>query len=161
VSSAPQDASAPLRRNRSRQREAILHWVQESESHPTAADIHRALLPKSSALSLGTVYRNLEILVADGLVDEVPSAFGATRYDGNVSPHHHFNCDQCGQIFDVDLREPPGLRRRLEDEHGLRASRLRISFAGDCPACTEVRRSNSRLTQRINERTNRGGNEHG
>jgi Fe2+ or Zn2+ uptake regulation protein len=154
VSSAPQDSSAPPRRNRSRQREAILRWVQQSDSHPTAADIHRALLPKTSTLSLGTVYRNLEILVADGQVDEVPSAVGATRYDGNVSPHHHFNCDQCGQIFDVDLREPPGLTRRLEDEHGLQASRLRISFSGDCPACAETRHSNSRINKRTNKHLN-------
>ena len=157
---SPQDASATPRRNRSRQREAILHWVQQSDSHPTASEIHRALLPKSSALSLGTVYRNLEILVADGVVDEVPSAVGATRYDGNVLPHHHFNCDQCGQIFDVDLRELRklrGLTRRLEDEHGLHATRLRISFYGDCPACTKLERSKSRTNSCIKN----GGNKHG
>lgn len=137
VNPAPLDAAAAPRRNRSRQREAILDWVRQTDSHPTAAEIHRALVPKSSALSLGTVYRNLEILVADGVVDEVPSAVGATRYDGNVLPHHHFNCDLCGQIFDVDLPEPRGLARRLESEHGFRATRLRISFSGACPTCAE------------------------
>ncbi len=100
-------------------------------------------MPESSALSLGTVYRNLEILVADGLVDEVPSALGATRYDGNVSSHHHFNCDRCGEIFDVDLRESRGLTLRLEREHGLRATRLRISFFGDCPACANTEHGSS------------------
>ena len=90
-----------------------------------------------SALSLGTVYRNLEVLVAEGEIDEVPGSMGATRYDGNVEPHHHFNCERCGRILDVDLPLPRGLTRRLADDHGLRANRVRISFFGHCPDCTE------------------------
>jgi len=88
-------------------------------------------------LSLGTVYRNLEILVADGEVAEVSSAVGATRYDGNIKPHHHFSCDRCGRIFDIDLRGPRGMTRRLASEYGYQATRLQISFFGECPACAE------------------------
>jgi len=87
------------------------------------------------ALSLGTVYRNLEILVAEGSVDEVSSFQDAARYDGNVSPHHHFNCERCGQILDVEIPVPRGLAKRLVGSHGLRARRVRISFFGLCAAC--------------------------
>jgi len=95
-------------------------------------------LPELSALSLGTVYRNLEVLVADGEIEEVPSAVGATRYDGNVEPHHHFNCERCGRILDVDIPVPSGLTRRLARASGLRARRVQISFTGLCAACTET-----------------------
>jgi len=90
-----------------------------------------------SALSLGTVYRNLEILVESREVDEVPSAVGATRYDGNVEPHHHFNCEECGRIVDVEIPVSRGWTRRLERERGLRASRVRISFFGLCTTCAD------------------------
>ena len=133
--SAPPEAGATQRRHRSQQRERILEWLRGTDSHPTAAEIHRALAPHLPALSLATVYRNLEVLVAEGAIDEVPTAVGATRYDGNVEPHHHFNCDHCGRIVDVDLSVPRGLSTRLAGEYGLRSQRIRISFFGHCAEC--------------------------
>lgn len=128
-------AAAPTRRHRSRQRERILAWLRETDTHPTAAEIHDALRPRMQGLSLGTVYRNLDVLVAEGEIEEVPSALGATRYDGNVRPHHHFHCERCGRIVDLALPVPRGLTRRLEREQGLRASRVRISCFGLCATC--------------------------
>ena len=136
----PPDAGAVPRRHRSRQRDRIRRWIQQTDTHPTAAEIHEALRPEMEALSLGTVYRNLEVLVAEGEVDEVPCAVGATRYDGNVEPHHHFNCEACGRILDVEMPLPRGLARRLANEHGLRPSRVRIDFFGLCPTCAETAR---------------------
>lgn len=135
VNTPPVDRGAP-RRHRSRQRERILAWLRSTESHPTATEIHRALLPELPALSLGTVYRNLEVLVAEGVVDEVASSVGAARYDGNLDPHHHFDCERCGRIVDVELPVPRGLGRRLAVEQGLRARRIRISFSGLCSDCS-------------------------
>jgi Fur family peroxide stress response transcriptional regulator len=132
------------RRHRSRQRERILSWLRATDSHPTASQIHRALLPEMPELSLGTIYRNLEVLVAEGVVDEVASTGAATRYDGNVEPHHHFDCERCGRIFDVDLPVPRGLVKRLAEEVGLRASRVRISFVGACSDCDEEKKRRAR-----------------
>jgi Fur family peroxide stress response transcriptional regulator len=148
----PHEESTIPRRNRSRQRNSILNWIQQTDTHPTAAEIHEALLPESSTLSLGTVYRNLEILVAGGDVDEVPTSFGAMRYDGNVQPHHHFNCDRCGRILDVDLSVPRGLTRRLSSVHGLQSSRVRISFFGFCSLCTENSEENDSLLNNQSKR---------
>ena len=88
-----------------------------------------------AGLSLGTVYRNLEVLVADGDIHQVPSSKSATRYDGNLEPHHHFHCERCGQIVDIDLPVPRGLAKRLANDHGLRSTRVRISFFGLCSLC--------------------------
>jgi Fe2+ or Zn2+ uptake regulation protein len=123
-----------------------LQWLRATDQHPTAARVHEALRSEMPALSLGTVYRNLEILVAEGLVDEVPCSDGASRYDGNVEPHHHFNCESCGQILDVELPTPRGLRKRLAGSHGLHARRVRISFFGLCATCEDAQDA-STLTQ--------------
>ena len=63
----------------------------------------RCRLPR---VSLGTVYRNLRLLVAQGLVKELRTPH--TRFDGNLSEHHHFTCLACGRISDVagPLTEP-------------------------------------------------------
>jgi Fe2+ or Zn2+ uptake regulation protein len=125
------------RRHRTRQRERILGWLRATESHPTAAQIHSGLAGDFPGLSLGTVYRNLEVLAGQGQVKVVPSAAGAMRYDGNPEPHHHFICDACGRILDVPFGEPRGLRSRLERESDLRVRRVSIDFFGLCGHCED------------------------
>ena len=131
---SPPLAETP-RRHRTRQRECILGWLRATESHPTAAQIHSGLTDDFPGLSLGTVYRNLEVLVGQGQVKAVPSVAGAMRYDGNPHPHHHFICEVCGQILDVPFGEPRGLRSRLEREMNLRVRRVSIDFLGLCGDC--------------------------
>jgi len=122
------------RRHRTRQRERILEFLRASEDHPTAAQTHQALLGELPQLSLGTVYRNLEVLVSQGVVEEVPSA-GGTRYDGNPKPHHHFICERCGAIDDLHLVAPRSLAQKLRRARGRRAMRIKIDFFGHCEAC--------------------------
>ncbi|HXX48936.1 MAG TPA: transcriptional repressor [Myxococcota bacterium] len=122
------------RRHRTRQRERVLAFLRASEEHPTAAQTHQALLRELPSLSLGTVYRNLEVLVSEGVVEEVPSA-GGTRYDGNPKPHHHFICEHCGAIDDLHLVAPRSLAQKLRRARGRRASRIKIDFFGLCEAC--------------------------
>ena len=128
----------PTRRNRTRQRGRLLERLRSSDAHPTAADLHRALLSESPRLSLGTVYRNLEVLVAEGNALEVPVARGASRFDGNTDPHHHFVCDSCGAIRDVAVPLPRGFLARLRERERLDARRCRIDFYGLCPTCTDL-----------------------
>jgi Fe2+ or Zn2+ uptake regulation protein len=135
---APPRSSRPQRRNRSLQRERLLGWLRGTDSHPTAAEIHAALLPGSPRLSLATVYRNLEVLVADGVVAAVAGAGPALRYDANALAHHHFVCEACGRIRDLYGPRTRNLARRLAREQGLRAHRVRLDFYGTCPACTQA-----------------------
>jgi Fe2+ or Zn2+ uptake regulation protein len=133
VKSAPPEP-AP-RRHQTRQRARILEWLRSTDSHPTALLTHEALLRELPNLSLGTVYRNLEVLVSEGLIDEVPSAGGGVRYDGNPKPHHHFICESCGAIDDLHLQAPAELARKLRRARGRSARRIRIDFYGLCETC--------------------------
>jgi Fur family peroxide stress response transcriptional regulator len=88
-------------------------------------------------VSLGTVYRNLRLLVAEGLVKELSGPHA--RFDGNVSEHHHFTCLGCGRISDVDgpTTEPHSraLCGRVAADWGFSVTHHRIEFYGRCPGC--------------------------
>jgi Fur family peroxide stress response transcriptional regulator len=88
-------------------------------------------------VSLGTVYRNLRLLVAQGLVKELPGPHA--RFDGNVSEHHHFTCLTCGSISDVQgpATEPHSraLCGRVAAQSGFSVTHHRIEFYGRCLEC--------------------------
>ena len=136
VSTKPPDAGP--RRHHTRQRARILAWLRETDTHPTAGEVHAALVRELPSLSLGTVYRNLEVLVSERLVDEVHAAGGCVRYDGNPKPHHHFTCEACGAIEDLHLKAPAELARKLRRARGRIARRIRIEFFGLCEACESL-----------------------
>ncbi|HEV8440266.1 MAG TPA: transcriptional repressor [Methylomirabilota bacterium] len=91
-------------------RRVVLEVVRATEAHPTAETVHRMVRRRLPRVSLGTVYRNLRLLVAEGLVKELPGPHA--RFDGNTSEHHHFTCLGCGRIADVagPLTEPHSAR---------------------------------------------------
>ncbi len=113
----------------------MLAYLRDARCHPTAAQIHAALQLRIPALALATVYRNLEVLVAEGRVAEVATTSGPLRYDGNLEAHDHFDCEVCGQLLDVPAHSPVRALKRLAQHHGLRARRVQISFIGTCPDC--------------------------
>jgi len=66
---------------------------------------------------------------------EIPDTGGLRRFDGNTSTHHHFECEHCGSILDVELPLARGLRVLLEQRHGLVARQIRMHCQGLCPDC--------------------------
>ena len=121
-------------------RRVVLEMVRATESHPTAELVHRMVRRRLPRVSLGTVYRNLRLLVAQGLVKELPGPHA--RFDGNTSDHHHFTCLGCGRIVDVDgpLTEPHSraLCTRVAAQGGFSVTHHRIEFFGRCPACRKT-----------------------
>lgn len=85
----------------SRQREALLTEISGRKDHPTAEDLYQSLRIVMPNYSLGTVYRNLSELCANGYVMKIASVRGPERYDGCVTPHGHFTCIRCGKVYDL------------------------------------------------------------
>jgi len=131
--------NAPLSRyHRSSQREAILGLVRQAKSHPTAEAIYARLKHRYPRLSLGTVYRNLHILVLQGKIREIRFGSGRDRYDGHVEPHYHFVCRRCEELIDLDMP----IRSDLEPE-AARLGRFQIDehsvvFQGLCASCRQL-----------------------
>jgi Fe2+ or Zn2+ uptake regulation protein len=116
-------------------RRLILDAVRASAAHPSAAVVHARVRRRLPRVSLATVYRNLRLLAARGLLRERAEASGL-RFDGNTAPHDHFTCVVCGRIFDV----PPQARGavaapRVASTTGFEVLDHRIEFYGRCAGC--------------------------
>ena len=115
------------------QRLAVFRALLESESHPDADAIHKSLRGAYPTLSLGTVYKTLEMLVGLGLVREVGAPGSRKRFDANRHPHHHLWCTRCHRLRDVELDGaaavdlPKGLDFTVTD--------VTVQFNGICSDC--------------------------
>jgi Fur family peroxide stress response transcriptional regulator len=125
---------------RSRQREKILELLRGTGIHPTASWIYDKLKSEFPDLSLGTIYRNLNILMEQGLIRKID--FGSTfdRYDANTSQHYHFICERCGSISDLEIPIDDELNKRAELNTKYKVNRHRIEFYGLCDRCASENR---------------------
>jgi Fur family peroxide stress response transcriptional regulator len=115
----------------SRQREAVLHVVRNTDKHPTADWVYEQVRQVLPNVSLGTVYRNLNLLADEGLVQRVILDDGAVRFDGKTNQHHHFVCTKTGNIFDVDLALGEELLEKFNAQSGFKAKTYKIEFYGE------------------------------
>ena len=120
---------------RSKQRERILEILKNTRIHPTAGWIYNKLCQEYFDLSMGTVYRNLNILIEQGLVVKID--FGSTfdRFEANKTPHYHFICEQCGAIRDIDMPVDSSLDEKVSMLTPFKISNHRIKFYGICDEC--------------------------
>lgn len=118
----------------SRQRELILQQVRSRCDHPTAEEIHRSVLEQCPALSLGTVYRNLNNLADQGEILRVPVPGQPDRYDRTLPQHSHMFCSRCGRLVDIPLPEEK-LRKFLRRNIDLPIERHCLTLYGVCPDC--------------------------
>ncbi len=98
-------------------------------------------------LSLGTVYRNLDVLVSEGEIDELPSTGSLRRYHANLEQHNHFICEVCGVVQDITLPVPKQLKSSLRRNHRLSANRIRVDFFGLCVECGPSRGQRKHMTK--------------
>jgi Fur family ferric uptake transcriptional regulator len=129
-----------LRRN-TRQRQAILEVLRGMTSHPTAAELYNAVRKRLPRISLGTVYRNLEVLARLGLLRKLEFGGTETRFDGDLQEHYHVRCVECGRVADLhDLPFDPS-DLRVEGLGGYRILGHHLEYVGVCPACGTRMRS--------------------
>ncbi|MDR0377211.1 MAG: transcriptional repressor [Spirochaetaceae bacterium] len=128
-----------VERKHSKKRDAVLKAIRSTQSHPGAQWIYDTLKPVIPSLSLGTVYRNINVFLEEGSVVSVGVVGGEERFDGRVSPHPHLICCRCGKI--VDLPRPPDAGRPQETEadglpEGFVVDYRKTVYYGLCGECT-------------------------
>jgi Fur family peroxide stress response transcriptional regulator len=89
------------------QRYCVMAFLMEHPGHPTAAEIFEAVNRLDPRSSRATTYNNLRDLVEAGLVREVAVEGRAARFDARGLQHHHFICDRCGSVEDLEWYEVP------------------------------------------------------
>ena len=118
-----------------KQRSAILRYLQKVTCHPDAEKIYKKLRRKMPNLSLGTVYRNLRDLSANSQILEINTADGVSHFDGNITEHLHFICNCCGIIYDV-WKKYPWKNKNLPDIG--RVEKIECNFYGACAKCGQA-----------------------
>ncbi len=85
----------------SRQREVILEELRKVKSHPTAATLYKLVSKRLPKISMGTIYRNLDLLSKKGIIQKLEVGGSKARFDGDTDKHYHICCTECGKIDDV------------------------------------------------------------
>ena len=123
------------------QRYAVMAFLVEHTGHPTAAEIFEGVNRLDPRSSRATTYNNLRDLVQAGLVREVAMEGRAARFDAKGMRHHHFICDRCGSVEDMEWYEVPrprsgSLGKRIFHE-------CELIIRGLCTQCAPRRVSRS------------------
>lgn len=117
------------------QRQMILDEIRKTSIHPTADEVYEMVKKRMPRISLGTVYRNLEVLATQGMIRRLETVGNQKRFDGNPHPHHHVRCVRCGALEDVGIHPLPPLKEILYDSKGYEIQGFNLEFTGLCPKC--------------------------
>ena len=121
-----------------RKRDAILTYLQSTTAHPSAEMVYADLKQQIPDLSLGTVYRNLNLFKDQGLAITVGTVKGVERYDANTDAHVHFICEGCDDVIDLHQMEiPASFTEDVEKFIGCKVGTCNVSFTGTCKVCLE------------------------
>ena len=120
-----------------RQRALILSELRKCRSHPTADEIYSMVRVKMPHISLGTVYRNLELLAETNEVLKLEYAGFQKRFDGDIHDHQHVRCMRCGRVADVMAQvETPVVPENMSVP-GFTVISARVEFFGVCKDCRD------------------------
>jgi Fur family ferric uptake transcriptional regulator len=123
-----------------RQRQMILDLLRDDYSHPTASEVYQKVRERMPQISLGTVYRNLEILCKQGIIRKLELAGAQKRFDGTLSEHYHVRCLQCGQISDIKMEPITALEDKTRELCDYDIVGHRLEFIGVCPRCRKEKK---------------------
>ena len=121
-------------KNFSRQRETVKRVLCSTKSHPTAAWIYEEARKELPNISLGTVYRNLNLLGQEGVIRKLSFGDGNEHFDGDISSHSHFFCEGCGKIYDIAF-DATDLCKELSSKEKVDITWAACNFSGTCENC--------------------------
>ena len=121
----------------SKQRESIKNYLCFFFYDTSSYLIYTSIREEYPNISLGTIYRNLSLLVEIGEIQKITTD-GADRFDARVTPHNHFVCRRCGRVMDmmVPVDSPVIEANKLWD--GGEIHECRMEFYGICKDCKKT-----------------------
>jgi Fe2+ or Zn2+ uptake regulation protein len=109
--------------------------VAAAHDHPTAQAVFERARKRMPTISLGTVYRNLQLLAGKGLLLERKVDGRPARYEANRYRHYHICCLQCGALEDLSVSYQKALDQRVQRMVRYKLQEHRLEFFGICPRC--------------------------
>ena len=125
-----------------RKRNAILDYLRSTKAHPSAETVYAELKQQIPDLSMGTVYRNLNLFRQQGQASVIATVHGVERFDANTDPHVHFICSNCDAVSDLmQMQIPESLSSQAESQSGGKVEQCSLSFTGLCCQCAKTKNS--------------------
>lgn len=115
-------------------RRVIWEEIQGVTSHPTADELYEKVKKRLPRVSLGTVYRNLELLSRMGRIQKIEGG-PQKRFDPNTENHYHFRCRECGKVSDLTLEPVEEIDRAVRRLTGGEFDGYLLEVVGLCPSC--------------------------
>lgn len=119
------------------QRKTILEILRQANFHPSADEIYMMIRERLPRISLGTVYRNLEVLSESGLIQKLELGGTIKRFDWNPEKHYHIRCLICGRVDDAPIAPFNKLENELYEVTVFTIIGHRLEFEGHCPSCAK------------------------
>jgi len=120
-----------------RQRTMILEELRDHNTHPSADEVYEMVRKRLPRISLGTVYRNLEILSELGEIQKIELSGSLKRFDGNPQKHYHIRCINCDRLDDAPVPFMEHIEDKLCGATDYKITGHRLEFLGLCPMCME------------------------
>ncbi|MFM7820554.1 MAG: Fur family transcriptional regulator [Actinomycetota bacterium] len=114
------------------QRQLLFGLLHQNDSHPSAESLFELASKQMPGISLRTVYQTLGELAEMGELQLVDVGTGAKRFDPNMTDHHHFVCESCGAVRDVEIAAKPKMRG---GSGKFVISQVGVVFHGRCETC--------------------------
>ena len=121
--------------NKSVQRDIVYEVLKSTKEHPTADTVYEMAREIAPNISKGTVYRNLNQLVDNGMAIKVPGIFEKDRFDADISRHSHLICEKCGAVIDFDDSKYK-INIKLNESNGAVPKSYSLVYYGLCPKCS-------------------------
>lgn len=119
----------------SRQRESIKACLMSRKDHPTADALYTSIREQFPNISLGTVYRNLNLMVELGEIRKLSCGDGTDHFDYDTSPHYHYICRQCGRVMDIPMEATKELETAAKEFVPGTIDDHTVFFYGICDEC--------------------------
>jgi Fur family ferric uptake transcriptional regulator len=124
-----------MKAQRTRSQERILNLLKTLNRAVSAQDIYVELRNRSQSMGLATVYRSLEALKLDGVVQVRTLASGESLYSSVQQDKHHLTCLQCGDSIPINQCPVHELESQLQQSHSFKIFYHTLEFFGLCDRC--------------------------
>ena len=116
------------------QKRLILDAVRTLDMHASAEQVYEYVVQKHPNVSKATVYRNLNQMAEAKEILNIGNFYGTAHYDHNCHKHHHFICDGCRSIFDVEV-DCEQIIDRVSGKVEFDIADFNLTFSGLCRKC--------------------------
>lgn len=117
------------------QKHLVLNTFISMKTHATADQVYQLINKNYPNISRATVYRNLNSLAYEGLIQKISTSAGAERFDFQLQRHFHLHCRACDRFEDAPLDWDGTLLDAVAENSGYFIEQKSIVFTGLCPAC--------------------------